>query len=114
MSLWRRTTSRGASVTVTLGVRIGDLCEVARAIIGPDEPEYEALPSVGLEQVASGTGIINLNPGSRTGDGRSVNFRFDERHVLYGNADLPEQGCPADVQRALLDGANPTATSTRS
>ncbi len=65
-------------------VLLGELCKTTRAAISPDDKEYDNLPSVGLEQVESETGVITLAAGSRTGDGRSVNFRFDRRHVLYG------------------------------
>jgi type I restriction enzyme S subunit len=65
-------------------VLLGTLCQVSRATISPEDQKYEGLSSVGLEQVESTTGIISLAAGSRTSEGRSVNFRFDERHILYG------------------------------
>lgn len=65
-------------------VALRTLCQVSRATISPEDQGYEELPSVGLEQVESMTGIITLAAGSRTGEGRSVNFRFDNRHILYG------------------------------
>jgi len=65
-------------------VPLGKLCTPSRATIAPGDPEYDALPSVGLEQVESETGKISLAAGSRTGNGQSVNFRFDNQTVLYG------------------------------
>jgi type I restriction enzyme S subunit len=52
--------------------------------ISARDPERFGLPFVGLEQIAAETGEIDLEPGSRTGEGKSNSFRFDGRHVLYG------------------------------
>lgn len=65
-------------------VELGEICHAVRTQVAPHETGYDALPFVGLEQVESDTGAITLVRGSRTGDGRSLNFRFDERQVLYG------------------------------
>ena len=40
-------------------------------------------PLLGVENVGSQTGALNLDTGSRVGNGRSTSFRFDGRHVLY-------------------------------
>ena len=49
----------------------------------PDDPVAAPLPLLGVENVDSDTGDLNLDAGSRVGDGKSTSFRFDERHVLY-------------------------------
>jgi len=63
---------------------IGDLCEMDRRGLQSDEPDALSLPFVGVENVESGNGIINLNDSARVGSQKSTSFRFDERHVLYG------------------------------
>lgn len=40
-------------------------------------------PFVGLENVESDSGFVNLESRPRVGDRKSAAFRFDERHVLY-------------------------------
>ncbi len=65
-------------------VPLKKLCQVSRSMVAPVEADYDDLPSLGLEQIESGTGAISMTPGSKSGEGRSVNFRFDQRHVLYG------------------------------
>ena len=64
--------------------RIGDLCTMDRRAAGADEVPVARLPFVGLEHVGAGTGILNLDAGSRVGNRKSTAFLFDERHVLYG------------------------------
>ena len=49
----------------------------------PHDPVAAPLPLLGVENVRSDTGALNLDTGSRVGDGKSTSFRFDERHVLY-------------------------------
>ena len=49
----------------------------------PDDPEAARLPLLGVENVGSDTDALNLDTGSRVGNGRSTSFRFDDRHVLY-------------------------------
>ena len=63
--------------------RLGDLCTMDRRIAGADEVPVARMPFVGLENVGAGTGIVNLDAGSRVGDRKSTAFLFDERHVLY-------------------------------
>ena len=63
--------------------RIGDLCTMDRRAAGADEVSVARLPFVGLEHVGAGTGILNLDAGSRVGNRKSTAFLFDERHVLY-------------------------------
>ena len=62
---------------------LGELCDMDRQGLQPDDPIASRLPFVGVENVASDTGIINFDNGSRTGNQKSATFRFDERHVLY-------------------------------
>ena len=63
--------------------RLGDLCTMDRRAAGADEVSVARLPFVGLEHVGAGTGILNLDAGSRVGNRKSTAFLFDERHVLY-------------------------------
>ncbi len=64
-------------------VPLGELCDMDRRGLRPDDPEALRLPLLGVENVGSHTGALNLDAGSRVGNGRSTSFRFDERHVLY-------------------------------
>lgn len=64
-------------------VPLGELCDLDRRGLRPDDPDAARLPLLGVENVDSGTGALNLNTGSRVGVGKSTSFRFDERHVLY-------------------------------
>ena len=63
---------------------LGELCEMDRQGIRPDDPDASLLPFVGVENVEAGSGAINFNTGKRVGSQKSTSFRFDERHVLYG------------------------------
>ena len=63
---------------------LGDLCEMDRRTIKPDDPAASELQFVGVENVVSGTGALNFETHSRVGAQKSSAFRFDERHVLYG------------------------------
>ena len=64
-------------------VPLGELCDLDRRGLRPDDPDAARLPLLGVENVDSGTGALNLNTGTRVGVGKSTSFRFDERHVLY-------------------------------
>ena len=64
-------------------VPLGELCDMDRRGLRPDDPVAAPLPLLGVENVDSDTGALNLDAGSRVGDGKSTSFRFDERHVLY-------------------------------
>ena len=64
-------------------VPLGQLCEIDRQGLHPDDPIAAGLPFVGVEHVESDSGALNFNNGSRVGSQRSTTFRFDERHVLY-------------------------------
>ena len=64
-------------------VSFGELCEMDRQGLRPDDPIASGLPFVGVEHVESDSGAFNFDNGSRTGSQRSTTFRFDERHVLY-------------------------------
>ena len=65
-------------------VRLGELCEMDRQGLRPEEAVASQLPLLGVENVDAGTGVINFGNGSRIGNQKSTTFRFDERHVLYG------------------------------
>ena len=64
-------------------VPLGEICEMDRQALRPDDPLASGLPFVGVEHVASGSGAFNFDNGSRVGSQKSSTFRFDERHVLY-------------------------------
>lgn len=64
-------------------VPLGELCDMDRQGIRPDDPLASRLPFVGVENVGSGTGHLNFDTESRTGSRRSASLRFDSRHVLY-------------------------------
>ena len=63
---------------------LADLCEPDRRNVRPGDPLADDLPFVGVENVTRDTGFLNFDANSRVGSGKSVSFRFDERHVLYG------------------------------
>ena len=62
---------------------LGELCEMDRQGLRPDDPIASGLPFVGVEHVESDSGAFNFDNGSRIGGQRSITFRFDERHILY-------------------------------
>ena len=62
---------------------LGELCDMDRRGVRPDDPLASCLPFVGVENVGSGTGFLNFDTKSRLGSQRSASFRFDSRHVLY-------------------------------
>ena len=64
-------------------VPLGELCDMDRQGLRPDDPVISRLPFVGVEHVESNSGAFNFNNDSRIGSQRSTTFRFDERHVLY-------------------------------
>ena len=64
-------------------VPLAELCEMDRRGIRSDDSLASQLPFIGVENVGSGTGILDLDTDSRIGEQRSTAYRFDERHVLY-------------------------------
>ena len=68
----------------TTFVPLGELCCVDRRHVHPSDPKASHLPFVGVEHVAAGSGIIDLDSDSRVGSQKSATLRFDERHILYG------------------------------
>ncbi len=63
---------------------LGDLCDMDRRGIKPNDPIAPQLRFVGVENVDSGIGAFNFDSDSRVGARKSAAFSFDERHVLYG------------------------------
>jgi type I restriction enzyme S subunit len=64
---------------------IGDLCAEDRTLIEPDSVLARELPYISLEHIESVTGRILRKASVNIEDEvRSVTFRFDARHVLYG------------------------------
>ena len=62
---------------------LGELCEMDRRGLRPEDPLASRLPFVGVENVEGGTGILAFDTGSRVSEQKSTAYRFDERHVLY-------------------------------
>ena len=60
-----------------------ELCEVDRRTTRLNDPTVSSLPFVGMENVESDSGRLDLAAGSRIGNRKSIAFHFDERHVLY-------------------------------
>lgn len=71
-------------MTLVRLVHLGEICKQDRRGIRSDDPVAAGIPFIGVEQVESGSGEISLSSGSRTGEGKSTSFLFDDRHVLYG------------------------------
>lgn len=63
---------------------LGEICQMDKRGVQPDNPQSIGLPFVGMENVNSGTGILNFDTDSRLGNRKSVVFHFDSSHVLYG------------------------------
>ena len=69
-----------------IGLRVaplGELCQIDRRSLRPDDPSTARLPFIGVENVVGGRGFLDLETDSRVGIQKSTSFRFDERHVLY-------------------------------
>lgn len=65
--------------------RISDLCTEDRTIVEPHSELARKLIYLSLEHVESVTGKVLKEPSQSLEDaGRSISFRFDSRHVLYG------------------------------
>ena len=64
-------------------VPLGEVCDMDRRGLRPDDPDVTRLPLLGVENVGPDTGVLNLDADSRVGAGKSTSFRFDARHVLY-------------------------------
>ena len=64
-------------------VPLGEVCDMDRRGLRPDDPDTTRLPLLGVENVGPDTGVLNLDADSRVGAGKSTSFRFDARHVLY-------------------------------
>ena len=64
-------------------VPLAELCKMDRRGIRSDDPLASRLPFIGVENIGSGTGILDFDTDSRIGEQRSTTYHFDERHVLY-------------------------------
>lgn len=64
-------------------VQLGEVCEMDRQGLQPNDTVTQRLPFVGVENVRSGTGTLDFDTDSRVGSNKSTTFRFDARHVLY-------------------------------
>ena len=64
-------------------VPLAELCEMDRRGIRSDDPQASQLPFIGVENIGSGTGILDFGTDSRIGEQRSTAYHFDDRHVLY-------------------------------
>ena len=64
---------------------IGDLCTEDRIVVEPNSALAGKLTYLGLEHVEGVTGRVLKEPSEPMEDvGKSITFRFDSRHVLYG------------------------------
>lgn len=64
---------------------IGDLCTEDRIVVEPYSELANKLMYLSLEHVESVTGKVLKEPSEPVEDvGKSITFRFDSRHVLYG------------------------------
>jgi type I restriction enzyme S subunit len=64
---------------------ISDLCTEDRIVVEPNSELASKLTYLSLEHVESVTGKVLKEPSEPIEDvGRSITFRFDSRHVLYG------------------------------
>ena len=64
--------------------QLGELCDIDRRGLRPDDANATNLPFVGVENVRSGSGVLDFETTSRTGNYKSTTFLFNEYHVLYG------------------------------
>lgn len=69
---------------ISVLVPLEEVCRMDRRHVRPNDPDAGALPFVGVEHVVAGNGVIDFDSDSRVGAQRSMAFRFDSRHVLYG------------------------------
>ena len=66
-------------------VKLGEVCIQQREILEARSPRANGLPYLSLEDIASQSGKILLEPPfSLRSQGISTSFVFDQRHVLYG------------------------------
>ncbi len=63
--------------------KLGDLCDMHRQGLDPDDAAAAGLRFVGVETAESQNGVLNFTKGARVGSPRSTTFRFDERYILY-------------------------------
>ena len=66
-------------------VALGEVCDEDRRSIDGKTEESKKLQYLGLDNIESRTGKINLSENeTATGSGQSNCFLFDKRHILYG------------------------------
>lgn len=64
---------------------LGEVCVEDRQAITSDDPDYAGMPYLGLEHIEAETGRILIGEDEARFSGSiSNNFRFTNRHVLYG------------------------------
>ena len=64
---------------------LGEVCVEDRQAITSDDPDYAGMPYLGLEHIEAETGRILIGEAEARFSGSiSNNFRFTNRHVLYG------------------------------
>jgi len=62
---------------------LGELCQIDRQSVRPDNTAAQNIPFVGVENVEPVSGILNLHSSSRVGSRKSAAYLFDKRHILY-------------------------------
>ena len=100
-------------MTVTVEA-LGAVCRLDRRTTAASGALDRGLGFVGMEHVDPETGQITFGQGSRTGEGKSQAFLFDDRHVLFGKlrpylrkVALPTQpGCASTELVPLLPDAS--------
>jgi type I restriction enzyme, S subunit len=83
------------------------LCETSRDMLAPDDAEALRRRYLGLEDIESGTGLVERvsADSAQGGDIASATFAFDQRHVLYGKLRpyLNKVALPAFVGRCSTE-----------
>lgn len=67
-----------------MSVRLAEVCTQDRQQSNTADALAAGLPFVGMESISGETGDVQLGAGSRTGEGASASFLFDDSHVLFG------------------------------
>lgn len=88
-------------------VRLDEVCQLDRRHVRATDSSASQLPFLGLEHVAAGTGVIDLDSDSRVGDQkkRRISFRCTACSLRQASA-LPQQGRGAGVFGTVLNGTD--------